>query len=137
MMRVRVALCSGRSYRVLLDMPPKKPYARIAITLPAEDLEAADRLARDQRRPRSWIVAEAVRRYAADTRASLPAVAGLGPSRTRQLIADLELTPLERVRAAEETARVTALRRPPVQQVVAFDRYEDYLAWKRIQEVGG
>jgi hypothetical protein len=46
-------------------MPRKSPYARIAITLPQADLAAADQLARDQDRRRSWIIAEAIRQYAA------------------------------------------------------------------------
>ena len=44
-------------------MPRGKPFARIAITLPSVELAAADRLAAAQDRSRSWIVAEAVRRY--------------------------------------------------------------------------
>jgi metal-responsive CopG/Arc/MetJ family transcriptional regulator len=46
-------------------MTSRQPYARIAITLPPEDLAAADRLAAQQDRSRSWIVAEAVRQYVA------------------------------------------------------------------------
>jgi len=46
-------------------MPKSKRYARIAITLPEQDLAAADRMALAKDRSRSWIVAEAIRRYAA------------------------------------------------------------------------
>ena len=101
--------------------PP--PYARIAITLPPETLAAADRLAKAADRSRSWVIAEAVRRYAS---------AGLGPSRTGQLQHDLRLTPEQRVREAEETLRVTELRHAPQRdRLLAFDRYEDFLDWKR------
>jgi hypothetical protein len=59
----------------------------------------------------------------------------LGASRLDQLRRDLALTPEERVRAAEETLRLTQLQHGPrPQQVLAFDRYEDYLDWKRRQD---
>lgn len=121
-------------------MPRKRRYARIAITLPVEDLAAADRMAREHDRPRSWVIAEAVRHYATGTHSAptpLPGTsAGLGESRRAQLQADLRLSAEQRVRAAEDTARVSLLLRPPVRQVVAFERYEDYLAWKRLQDLG-
>lgn len=109
-------------------------FARIAITLPEKDLAAADRLAIRHDRSRSWIVAEAIRRYAAADAAvesSLPKASGLGSSRRAQLIHDLSLTPEARVRAAEETLRLTELRsKPRTHQLAAFDRYEDFLDWK-------
>ncbi len=118
----------------------KKRYARVAITLPAQDLAAADRLARAHDRSRSWIVAEAIRRFAAasETGETPPATdtllqpSGLGTSRLAQLTRDLSLTPEARVREAEETLRLTELRQPSrAHQVVTFDKYEDYLQWKR------
>lgn len=143
-----------RAYSVLLSMPTTKYYARIAITLPKKDLAAADRLARTQDRSRSWIVAEAIRRYAAvtevqpvhvaDTVGSADAAAaaspplshsGLGASRLAQLTSDLQLTPEARVLAAEETLRQTGLpRRPRRHQLLAFDRYEDFLDWKKTRD---
>lgn len=123
-------------------MPKRSRYSRIAITLPTPDLAAADRIAREQDRPRSWIIAEAVRRYAqaqASARDSLaPAplagAAGLGSSRRAQLVADLRLTAEQRVRAAERTARaVPRPRRAAIRRVIVFDRYEDYLDWKRVE----
>jgi hypothetical protein len=116
-------------------MPRKKRYARIAITLPSPDLAAADRLARAQDRSRSWIVAEAIRQYAATKESStdtpLPPSSGLGTLRIHQLARDLALTPEQRVREADETLRLTLAREPArVQQLLAFDRYEDYLDWK-------
>ena len=86
-------------------MPRGKPFARIAITLPAEDPAAADRLAAENDRSRSWIVAEAVRRYVRE-RATLTVGVHLGASRREQLRRDLALSPLERVRAAEEGVRI-------------------------------
>ena len=121
-------------------------YRRVTVTVPAEVLEAGDQLAARLDRSRSWVVAEALRRYAAapetthaPLRVSEPAppayVArpGLGPQRLAQLEADLRLTPEQRVHAAEEDIE-TALRfhRPPhVAQVVAFATYDDFLDWKR------
>lgn len=125
-------------------MPKRPKFARIAITLPEEDLRAADEVARREDRSRSWVIAEAIRRYAGDARQAadpnmhpVQGPAGLGPSRHAQLLADLRLTPEQRVRAAEETTRVSLIRRPmAAKRVLAFDRYEDYLAWKRRQASG-
>lgn len=127
-------------------MPRKKsPYARIAITIPKADLESADRLAKREDRSRSWVIAEAIRRYAVTAATDAPSTdgaqttsaPGIGPSRRAQLLADLALTPEARVRATEETARVSYLRRPPLgKRILAFDRYEDYLEWKRREERG-
>ena len=87
-------------------MPRRKPFARIAITLPAQDLAAADRLARAQDRSRSWVIAEAIRRYAASGEGEPSRSPGLGPYRLNQLKADLRLSPEERVRAAQRTLLV-------------------------------
>ncbi|MDP9179144.1 MAG: ribbon-helix-helix domain-containing protein [Gemmatimonadota bacterium] len=119
-------------------MPKAKPFARIAITLPARDLAAADRLALRHDRSRSWIVAEAIRRYAADEAASAlpPTQQGLGESRRAQLIRDLALTPEARVRAAEETNRLAELRsKTRTHQLAMFHRYEDFLDWKRSRDL--
>lgn len=131
-------------------MRKKPPYARIAITLPAPVLAAADRLAKRLDRSRSWVIAEAIRLYAnADTEriplrvrehgtAYQPGTqTDLGALRRAQLEADLRLTPTARVRAAEETAREGRLIRPPAgRQLLFFDRPEDYLRWKQ-REAGG
>lgn len=116
-------------------MSKSAPYARIAISLPPEDLEAADRLARQWDRSRSWVIAEAVRRLVAaqpsteppgDPSAPKP---GLGESRLLQLRRDLALTPEQRVRLADETLRnAPASPAPPGPRF--FDRYEDFLDWK-------
>lgn len=136
-------------YSILPDMPEPPRYARIAITLPEKDLAAADRLARRHDRSRSWIVAEGIRRYAAADEATrepvggagrAPAAAakeppgerGLGASRRAQLIRDLTLTPEERVREAEETVRLTEPQsKIRTHQLAVFDRYDDFLDWKR------
>jgi hypothetical protein len=131
-------------------MRKRKPFARIAITLPHEVLAAADRLARQLDRSRSWVIAEAVRRYAAAPEAAsgdrvreprivpYAAAPGLGELRLAQLRADLRLTPEERVKAAEEEARIRpgAARRGPAARLLFFDHYEDYLEWKRRDAIG-
>lgn len=125
--------------------------ARISITLPRDVVVAADRRAAELDRSRSWVVVEALRVYLSRPAsgkgvlvrkiASLPYVAtrpGLGASRLAQLEADLALTPEQRVREAERTARTGELTRRRVRatrRIVQFDRYEDYLDWKRWEEV--
>jgi metal-responsive CopG/Arc/MetJ family transcriptional regulator len=46
-------------------MPRKSTYARVSITLPKDILASADREAKKLDRPRSWVIAEAIRAYAA------------------------------------------------------------------------
>lgn len=135
-------------------MPKPVRFARIAVTLPEKDLAAAGRLALRHDRSRSWIVAEAIRRYAVADDAAyrltegalratnaaaavpLPTPQGLGDSRRAQLILDLALTPEARVRAAEETVRLTELQsKSRTHQLAAFDRYEDFLDWKRSRDL--
>jgi len=117
------------------------PHSRISITLPRDVLVAADKRARDLDRSRSWVIAEAIRAYAsAPAQVREPAAApyavtpGLGSQRLAQLQSDLELTPERRVRAAEETARLGERvrgARAPANRLISFDRYDDYLEWKR------
>ena len=122
-------------------------YSRISITLPPEVLAAADRLAKRLDRPRSWVFAEAVRRLAsgesADPNPPQGTIPG-GPERVRpgpesptleaeqlaQLQADLELSVEERVQAAEERARAAPqASRHPGDQILFFNRFEEYLRW--------
>lgn len=120
--------------------------ARISVTIPQQLVDEADLLADRLDRSRSWVVADAVRRYLErreDDGETEPAVREvtrgpgyrLGPGEYRivQLEADLRLTPEERVREAEATARQTELgqRERGPQRLLVFDTYEDYLAWER------
>lgn len=134
---------------------PKSPFARIAITLPSKDLNAADRLARRLDRSRSWVFAEALRRFAAaektasdeaagrmSTRSDVGGVtdrggAGLGASRLAQLRRDMALTPEERIREAEGTLKLSSRRRPRRHRVLTFDRYEDFLDWQTRRDTEG
>ncbi len=112
-------------------------FARIAITLPRPVLAAADRAASALDRSRSWVIAEAVRRFTIEPPAPVsPLTPGVGPLRRAQLTADLRLSPEERVREAEETMRTSRLAHGAGRHgIVAFDRYEDYLDWKRLQDI--
>ena len=108
-------------------MTERSPFLRIAITLPPADLAAADRLAKQQDRSRSWIVAEAIRRYAAFEEQQQGAQADLGHSRHTQLRRDLTLTAEERVREAEETQRLSER----VTSALHFSTYDEFEAWRR------
>jgi hypothetical protein len=124
-------------------------YARISVTVPKAVLAAADRRARELGRSRSWVVADALASYVAEPAEREPSrrvreqVAtyqvspGLGGQRLAQLESDLALTPEQRVIEAERTARAAPVRTTRWTGVLTFDRFEDYLAWKRREAVGG
>ena len=130
----------------------RRPYARIAITLPPVVLAAADRRARRLDRSRSWVIAEAIRRFVVEEPSDNSALAplrehvtgyqagptgDLGTLRLAQLEADLRLTPEQRVVAAEDTGRLARMVRPATgQQLLVLDRPEDYLCWKRQDAAG-
>jgi|SRR5690242_7983318 len=121
-------------------------FTRISMTLPRDVLVAADRRARALDRSRSWLIVEAIRAYLSESPSRVRespsthygvASPGLGPLRLAQLESDLRLTPERRVQAAEESARLGELVRKSHgrrQQVLSFERYEDYVAWKRIEQ---
>jgi hypothetical protein len=131
-------------------------HRRVTVTIPADVLKEADRLARSLDRSRSWVVSEALRRYTLAPPGSPGGTPSLRPPAVRQepappyvvqqafrdaelsrLRSDLALTPEDRVRLAEEVARVAPddRRRPRFRRVLQFDSYEDYLDWKRFAEV--
>src|SRR5919198_85206 len=108
--------------------------ARISITLPREVLAAADREAKRLDRSRSWVVAEAVRRYAGEPAARsgeqvaepappADAAAEVAEARRRLLAADLRLSPAERLRRAEELVQLAwhVHGRRHRAQVIGFD----------------
>ena len=124
---------------------------RVTVTIPGDLVRAADEQARTLDRSRSWVIADALRHQLAHepARTGAPATTrgtagpaagaprGLGPFRHAQLQADLRLSPEERVKEAERTARVSGLRarRPSRGRVLTFDRYEDYLDWQRREDL--
>ena len=130
--------------------------SRITITIPQEFVEAADAKAKSLERSRSWVLVEALRRYlrnptspnavrepaaAPYTTTATPAsptpppraAAEVAASHRRRLRAELALPELERLRRAEELARLGQSSSPPraSAQVVGFDNYEDYYEWKK------
>jgi len=127
----------------------KRPrIARISMTLPADLLRQTDQEVRRLGRSRSWVIAEALRRglpLAGESPAERapvvrePVVAPyretsprLDPQRVHQLRRDLALTPEARLRASDDAVRLGNLAHPraPLQRVIFFDRFEEYLRWK-------
>ncbi|MBL0171041.1 MAG: ribbon-helix-helix protein, CopG family [Gemmatimonadaceae bacterium] len=104
-------------------------YAKIAISLPPDDLAAADRLARAQDRSRSWIVAEAIRRYVAEQERE--SVHALGSSRAAQVKRDLALTATERIREADELGVLSVASSRPIEQPRTFQTYDAFAKWRR------
>jgi hypothetical protein len=124
-------------------------FERISITLPRDVLQSADRRARELDRSRSWVIVEALRAYqgpplvAAQVReadAPVYAIAEVAEARRRHLATDLARSPAERLRRAEELARLARQRRRgrgPRHQVIGFDSYEDFYEWKKANRAGG
>jgi hypothetical protein len=114
--------------------------SRITITIPGELVEAADERAKALGRSRSWVLVEALQRYLqAPAIVSEPVAryrAGIGEYRQVQLEADLSLSPEERVKEAQQTALAVPSRgRTGHDQVLTFETSEDYIEWKRKQDV--
>jgi hypothetical protein len=122
-------------------MPRKRAYARISITLPREVLATADREAKALDRPRSWVIAEAIRSYRSGPPAegvAPPGAVEVAAARRQHLLADLQRTPEERLRLAAALLRLApgaGTRRRA--QVIGFDSYEDFAAWKKARRVEG
>lgn len=86
-------------------------------------------------RPRSWVIAEAIRTYrgAAPNPAAIPAgAAEVDAARRAHRLAEFRLTPEERLRRAASLLRLApapGTRRRP--QIVAFESYDEFAAWKK------
>ena|SRR5690606_20496442 len=120
-------------------MPSDAKLARISMTIPDDVLQRADEIAAREGRSRSWVLTEAVRRYPAPPVAAavreVARLPRLDASRRAQLKADLGLSAEARVLAAERTAREVPHRRFAA-LYVGFERYDDYLEWKRLESSG-
>jgi hypothetical protein len=122
-------------------MPRKPTYARISITLPRDVLAAADRRARELDRPRSWVIAEAIRSYPSappSAAPAQPAAAEVAAARRQHLLADLRRTPEARLRRAAALLRLA--HRSSTQrraQIIGFDSYEDFESWKKARRLEG
>lgn len=104
-------------------------FAKIAITLPPGDLAAADRLARALDRSRSWIVAEAVRRYVVEQ--DQAAGAPLDATRRVQLSRDMSLSAEARVLEAEDVSVVPAIGARQFESPRVFRTFDEFTAWRR------
>lgn len=102
--------------------------AKIAITIPPDDLAAADALATRLGRSRSWVLSEALRRFVAHERLSHE----LDASRAAQLRRDLSLTAEERSLESDRELAVvgddTSLR---FEEPLRFATYDDFVEWRR------
>jgi predicted transcriptional regulator len=120
-------------------MPRKRSYVRISITLPQEVLAAADSQAKALDRPRSWVIAEAIRSYRGGLQnqtTAPPSAEEVAAARRQHQLADLERTPEERLRRAAALLRLapgsgTGGRA----QIIGFDSDEDFAAWKKARRV--
>lgn len=122
-------------------MPRNLRFARISITLPPDTLRAADELAARHDRSRSWIVAEAIRQYAAAQREAPSAdddATRLGRSRLEQLRRDAALSPEARVLESEGIVTVDGEPGAPGEPVPprSFPSYDDFIAWRRERGAG-
>ena len=131
--------------------------ARISVTIARSLVAAADRRARELDRSRSWVVSEALRQYLGvgvttelghatrsvravrEPPAPPYAASEVAEARRRHVVAELALSPGERLRRAEELGRLAreAQHRATRHQVIGFDTYEDYYEWKKTRLVGG
>jgi len=131
------------------------PKARVTITIPEELLAAADRRARELDRSRSWVIADTLQRGLS----SPPSGPGGRPMVLREpdrggygvvdiaeevaearrllLLADLRLSPTERIRHAESLGRLGrgGSNRPHRAQVIGFASQEDYEEWKQGERI--
>lgn len=114
-----------------------KSLERISMTIPADALRLADKLAKAWDRSRSWVLAEAVRRLDGEAGPSIesPKPAALDSYRRQQLVADMALSVEERVIAAERTAREVPAKSFAA-LFIAFDRAQDYDDWKLLEAIG-
>ena len=108
------------------------------MTIPADVLRRADRIARALDRSRSWVLAEAVRRLEPGNAQATPSARAdqrLDPFRAQQLASDLKLSVEDRVLAAERTAREVTVRSFG-RLFITFDRPEDWFHWKQLEATG-
>lgn len=127
----------------------RTPLTRISITISTDVLKAADRMARQLDRSRSWVLGEAVRRMTREMDPTAIGEARVNPYagyeeemrtvRLRRLRADLASSPEQRLREAEGLLELGRTVRPARNraQVIGFDSFEDFDRWKTTRRAGG
>ena len=111
--------------------------ARVTISLPLHVLTEADTRAAALDRSRSWLIAEAVRRFLATP---TDVVDHADPLLPDQFSGGVNVSAVDRVLAAERAVRrrgAPAAAQGKCDRVFMFDRYEDFLDWQRREESGG
>lgn len=123
-------------------MPRRPAVARTSITLPPGDLSLADRIAARLDRSRSWVFAEAIRRWggarpAAEVASPSPAPEPSvppGPALPPAIdpAAGLKLSPTARLERSQELTAEFRRAHPRAEriQIVAFGSLEDYRDWR-------
>lgn len=123
-------------------MPRRPAVARISITLPPGDLSLADRLAGRLDRSRSWVFAEALRRWGGSGKApdvatathiaEPPDKAGRDLPMAVDPAAGLQLSPTARLQRAQDLTAEFRREHPRAEriQIVAFGSLEDFRDWK-------
>lgn len=102
--------------------------AKIAITIPPDDLAAADTLAARLGRSRSWVLSEALRRFVAFEELTRE----LDTSRAEQLRRDLALAATDRVREGEgDILPIHPPRASAPEEPRRFATYADFAVWRR------
>lgn len=117
--------------------------SRISCTIPTDLLAAADRIAQQEQRPRSWVIAEALRHLVEGGESQRPRLtrepttkpyAGevIEEARVRRLQQTLQASPEARLAQAEELSVLARAARPrrSRRQVIGFDALIDFAAWK-------
>jgi len=117
------------------------PLTRISATIPDDLVREADRKAAELDRSRSWVLAEALRRYLAppvvrEPSAIYDVAAEIQAASDRRLVTELGLTPTERVRRAEALGRLASRAHPKRTQVIGFEDYADFYEWKQARRIG-
>jgi predicted transcriptional regulator len=99
----------------------------VSVSLPTELRSSLDAEAERQRRPRSFVIAEAVRQYLARQEGR-----AFDEARERTLRDALALSPAARAQLAEDLWRELARgHKPAGPWSAAFDTFDEYERWRR------
>ncbi|MBA3895042.1 MAG: hypothetical protein H0X69_15370 [Gemmatimonadales bacterium] len=101
-------------------------------------MATADRIAKELDRPRSWVIAEAIRSSQSGLRRAAvapPGAAEVAAARRQRLLADLQRAPEERLRRAAALLRMAPGAGMGRTQIIGFESYEDFATWKKTRRV--